>query len=213
MLINTDITIAYKCVACGTFEFISVNLFRLFHQRSIEFNCRCNNSSGKIIRTNQNEYEIKIPCIGCGSEHSYTIDKRTLLRGELQVYCCQTTQLKQCFVGPDVRVRQSVDSFERELDYMMDNLGYDSFFENSQVMLDTLNKLHDLAEKGNLLCRCGCSDAIINLRRKGIFLRCSRCNGSKFIPAASNNDLKVTLNKASIILNNDQSQLYKKIYE
>jgi hypothetical protein len=195
-----DVTIAYKCFACGTFDFTNINLFKLFLQDSILSKCRCGNARLKIIEICKNKYELTVPCIGCGSEHSHVISKEELINKEIVIFNCPITDIKQCFIGRDAVVREYIDNFEKELDDLIDDLGYDNYFENVQVMLDTLNKIHDIAEQGNLHCGCGCNDIMVSMLRRGIYLKCPRCSGSKFIPAATNYDLKKTLRKVSIVL-------------
>ena len=207
MLIDMDITIAYKCFSCGTFDFTNINLFKLFLQGSILSKCRCGDARLEIIQIGKNEYKLTVPCIGCGSEHSYTISREELISNDITTFACPMTDIKQCFIGRDYVVREHVDIFEKELDYMIDGLGYDNYFENTQVMIDTLNKIHDIAEQGHLHCECGCSDIMVSMLRKGIYLKCPNCSGNKFIPAASNYDLKNTLQRVTIVLYEKKTKL------
>lgn len=200
MLIDMDVTIAYKCLSCGTFDFTNINLFKLFKHGSVTAKCRCEGAKLDILEVCKNEYKLTVPCIGCGSEHSHIISREELISNNIMIYTCPITGIKQCFVGRDAMVREYIDSFEKELDIMIDGLGYTSYFVNTQVMIDTLNKIHDIAEQSHLHCECGCDDIIVSMLRKGIYLKCSQCSGSKFIPAATNNDLKKTLQRVSIVL-------------
>ena len=200
MLIDMDVTIAYKCFYCGTFDFTNINLFELYPRNSIISKCRCEGAKLEILELCKNKYKFIIPCIGCGLEHSLIIDREELTGKDIMIYKCPVTGIKQCFIGRDAVVREYIDNFEKELDVMIDGLGYENYFENTQVMLDTLNKIHDIAEQGHLHCECGSDDIKVSMLRKGIYLKCSQCSGNKFISAASNNDLKKTLQKVSIIL-------------
>ncbi len=200
MLIDTDITIAYKCFSCGSFNFKNVNLFKLLPNKKLVSGCRCKNAKLEVIRTGKNDYRLTVPCIGCGMEHSHSIGREMLINNNILIYACPVTSIKYCFIGKDTAVRDFVDNFEKELDGMIDGLGYDNYFDNTQVMLDTLNRIHDIAEKGQLFCECGCDDIVVSMRRKGISLKCSQCSRGEFIPAASNNDLKKILLQDRIIL-------------
>lgn len=200
MLIDMDITIAYKCFSCGTFDFTDINLFKLFRSRNLVSKCKCKAASFKINGIGRNKFELTVPCIGCGIEHTHVICKDSLISNDINVYSCPVTGIRQCFVGKDEVVREYIDRLEKEMDSMIDGLGYDNYFENTQVMLDTLNKIHDIAEKGHLSCGCGCDKIDVSMLRRGILLRCSLCSRSKFIPAASNTDLKKTLSREKIIL-------------
>jgi hypothetical protein len=63
-----------------------------------------------------------------------------------------------CFIGADEEVRKRIDSLEKKFDELIDLFGYDKYFLNTQVMLDALNKIHDIAESGNLYCECGSNE-------------------------------------------------------
>ena len=207
MLIDMELTIAYKCFSCGTFDFTKVNLFKLFLYENIKSCCKCGNAVLKIEKTNRNDFRLLVPCIGCGAEHQHLIRRESLLSNKVIIYTCPITGIKNCFIGKDDSVRKYIDNFEKELDGIIDGLGYDSYFENPQVMLDTLNKIHDIAETGNLRCECGCDQIIVSMLQRGIALKCIKCHRDRFIPASTNNDLKKILQRDKIILLDRKSKM------
>ncbi len=209
MLIDMDVTIAYKCFSCGTFDFTNINLFKLTLHNSIMSKCRCGAAKLAVLGICKNKFKLTVPCIGCGSEHSHILNREDIISKDITIFTCPETQIKQCFIGKDSVVREYLDKFERELDVMIDGLGYENYFVNNQVMLDTLNKIHDIAEQGQLYCECGCDDIYVTMQRKSIYLKCSQCSGNKFIPAASNNDLKKTLNQVSLLLEKKAKYSYQ----
>ena len=206
MLIDMDVTIAYKCFCCGMFDFTNINLFKFNRHKSIVPKCKCEGTKLDLVEVCKNNYKITVPCIACGAEHSLIIKREDLTSKDIMIYTCPVTRIKQCFIGRDSSVRDHVDKFEKELDVIIDGLGYENYFVNTQVMIETLNKIHDIAEQGELRCQCGCSDISVSLHRKGIYLKCPQCTGTKFIPAASNNDLKKTIQKVRIILAGKKSK-------
>ncbi len=206
MIISTDFTVAYKCIACGAFDFISINLFGLLKQKYIKECCRCGQAHAEF-KYFDDKISVSVPCIACGTTHEYIINIQEIRRKKIIKFVCKNTGVEHCFVGNDYVVRQCVDSLEREMDSMMDTLGYESFFANSQVMLETINRIHDLAERRRLICQCGCREVGIHLHYKGVFLKCSKCFCYKYIPAASNLDLKITLSKKTIILNDKKAKI------
>lgn len=206
MLIDMDVTIAYKCSSCGTFEFTNISLFKFCLQGNLRAKCRCKGTKLEIAKLGNKEYSITVPCISCGREHSHIIGREELISKKILILSCPITNTSQCFVGADELVRKKVDIFERELDEMLDKLGFDNYFENTRVMLDTLNIIHEIAEKGQLHCKCGCRDIIVSLLPGEVFLKCRKCSRSKLIPAASNSDLKKTLQKSDIYLAEKQAQ-------
>lgn len=111
------------------------------------------------------------------------------------------------FIGNDEDVRKKIDSLEREFDELINTLGYDNYFVNTQVMFDSLNIIHDIAEKGNLFCECGNNDIELLLLSDKIYLRCKRCPANKIIYASSNEHLKNNLQTKQILLMDDGQPL------
>ncbi len=204
MLIDTSITIAYKCTSCGSFEFFNVSMFTLTYRKSCVLPCRCRKSCVSIKQEGEGSYLISIPCIGCDNEHTYLIAKKPMLLGETVVLNCPETGMQICFIGRDEAVRRKVDSLEEEFDELMDTYGYENYFRNTQVMFDTLNHIHDIALKGNLSCECGDSEIELVLLSDCILLRCGRCGGSQTIPAAKNEDLREVLKKSQFFITRDE---------
>ena len=207
MIIDTGITIAYKCSSCGTFQFSNVSLFELTYKEQTCFTCRCNGSALVINKESNGRYRITIPCIGCGVSHVYFLDRKQIMNDEISVFHCPKTGMQQCFIGSDWDVRKRIDSLEKEFDELINMFGYDNYFNNTQVMFDSLNIVHDIAEKGNLFCECGNNDIELLLLSDKIYLRCKKCPGSKVIYASSNEHLKENLLKKQILLLDDNHPL------
>jgi len=201
MLMDASITIAYKCSSCGSFEFFNISLFELYSTEKKHLACHCGRSNlTAAAQGSPMEIGIRTPCMGCGNEHIFILERKEILHKDINVFYCPSTGMQQCFVGKDEAVRRKVDGVEKELDELIDMFGYDSYFKNTQVMFDSLNRLHDIAEKGNLLCECGGSDIELILLPDRIWLKCERCSAMKIIYAASNEDLKDILSKRHILL-------------
>lgn len=200
MIINTSTTVAYKCPSCGTFQFTCVSLFELFFNREHGFACRCNGSLLVAAKDTSSSYKFTIPCISCGTDHMYLVSRKELMTHDIMVFNCPETGMQQFFIGNDRDVREKIDNIEREFDELINMFGYDNYFKNTQVMFDSLNILHDIAEKGNLFCECGNKDIELLLLSDKIYLRCKKCPGSKIIYAASNEHLKENLLIKQILL-------------
>jgi hypothetical protein len=200
MLIDTSLTIAFKCSTCGSFEFFNLSIFKLLYNKEYIFTCRCNNSRTLLSVENFKEYKIKIGCIGCGNDHIYLISRKEILNKDINIFHCPETGIQQCFIGKDYVVRRKIDNIEKELDELIDMFGYDSYFKNTRVMFDSLNRVHDIAEQGNLYCECGNDDIELRLLSDKIHLKCNKCQGSISILASTNEDLKKIQTIQSILL-------------
>jgi hypothetical protein len=161
-----------------------------------------------VIDDNSRQFKIRTPCIGCGNEHTFIISRRDILSKFVNVLYCPETGMQLCFMGRDEDVRKKIDSLERELDELINLFGYDNYFTNTQVMFDAMNKIHDIAEAGNLLCECGNKDIELLMLPDKIHLKCSKCTGSKIIKASSNSDLKDLLLKQQITLSKSTPDMH-----
>lgn len=199
MLIDTNLTIAYRCPVCGRFRFNGVSYFSLAAGR-INILGSCCGREIKTLRVKRDIHEINVPCIGCGENHRVRINARKVLHKGMGIFICENTGIKYCFIGKNGYVNNMVDNYEKELDGIADCLGYDNYFKNSHVMLDTLIKLNEMAEQDNLFCECGSADIEISLFSDRIYLKCRNCPGEKVIYASSNKDLEDILLKKKMLL-------------
>lgn len=206
MLIDASVTIAYKCTFCGSFKFLNISLFTFLYKKICSLSCHCKKSWIVIKQEGENNYLFNIPCIGCGREHTYLLKRKNILSGRTETINCPDTGMQICFIGRDEVVRKKIDNLEKEFDKLMDTYGYESYFRNTQVMFDTLNRLHDIAMSGNLYCECGNSDIELALLSDSVLLTCCKCGGMKRIPAVKNKDLKEILTKSRIMITEDVFQ-------
>lgn len=206
MLIDTSITIAYKCSSCGSIGFYNTSLFKILMFGENHFGCRCKKSE-LAVTGNDTGYLVRVSCIGCGDEHIYSVDRKEIIKKGIAVLVCPETGLQLCFIGRDELVRNRVDDLENKLDRLIDMFGYESYFKNTQVMFDLLNKIHDIAEQGNLCCECGNNDIELLLFPESIILKCKRCMLEDRIMAAINKDLMEIMQKGSILLTQEDSSL------
>lgn len=198
MLVNTDLTVAYRCPVCGSFRFGDISVFRLGTD-TVKI-CSCCRCAVRIVRKGRGMYRVSVPCIGCGSNHVYNIEMPSIVKKDVLTFFCDITGIQHFFIGKDEHVRRRVDRYETELEGIADCLGYDSYFKNSHVMLDMLIRLHEMAEQGSLCCECGSGDIEISLLSDRIFLKCRNCPGKKVIFASSNKDLKdIRLRKGMLL--------------
>lgn len=207
MIIDTGMTIAYKCSSCGTYEYFSASLFGLMQKKECCLTCRCKRSGITVSEKASLKFNIRMQCIACGNEHSFEVDAKECINRGIVVFYCHQTGIQLCFIGKDIQVRQKIDSLEKELDEMIDTFGYDSYFKNTRVMFDSLNRIHDIAEQGNLICECGSNDVELVLLSDRIQLKCSRCPGTSIVHAASNEDLKDVLRIQQIFLSKLQNTI------
>lgn len=211
MVLNWFNTIAYKCPACGAIEFHNISLFDFSGKKEYTLPCMCGASLVKLITKDNRLCNILIPCIACNTVHTYTINFKDLWTKRIMCFKCTKTKIELCFIGCDDAVRKAVDLYEIEMDKLMEDIGYDNGFANSVVMLHTVDRIHDIAEKNNLLCQCGNYDINLRILYDSVELTCNKCFACETIKACTNQDLKLTLKRDSIIISDDICKKYLKL--
>ncbi|MDK2798797.1 MAG: hypothetical protein PWP27_334 [Clostridiales bacterium] len=204
MVVNWLNTIAYKCPVCGSIEFNNISIFDFSGEKEYTVHCSCGKAFVKIITQSRQKCTISIPCIACNHMHAYTVNFKALWTKRIINFKCTKTNIELCFIGDDDIVRQKVDQYEMQMDKLMNDIGYDDYFKNSTVMLDTIDKIHDIAEKGNLFCECGNHDIDLQIFGDRVELICTKCRSYEMIKACTNQDLKHTFKRNSIILCHDR---------
>ncbi len=155
MIINRSSTIAYKCPVCGSIEFDDISIFDFSGKKEYTLMCGCEDSSVSLTMKRNKQCAITVPCIACNEIHMFTIPTNALWNNNIMNFSCPNTGVELCFIGKDDIVRTSVDDYEIQMDSLLNDIGYDDDFLNNTVMLNTIDRIHDIAGKGNLLCQCG----------------------------------------------------------
>lgn len=200
MLIKQIRTITYLCPVCGLTHFEVISLFNFSGKNELTIGCKCGKSHLRISTEEYKKYSVFVPCIGCGNEHKYVLDFYHMWVKPINILNCKQNALEFCFIGNDNEVRKQLDSSEMQKDAVAATIGFEKSFKNSWVMLEAVNKIHDIAEQDNIICECGCKDISIYMLDDKIILQCTRCSGLEVINAKDNFDLKKILQKQQIIL-------------
>lgn len=200
MVVNTGFTVAFKCSQCGSYRFFEISYFKLAQKGHKKVKCRCGGAYAVASVTKSGRIALSVPCIGCGEMHEYTASRKEMRNAQVLVCRCKNTGIQHCFVGSDNNVRKRIDILEDELERLMDELGYERYFINSQVMLESINRIHEMAEQGRIYCQCGSNDIEVVLLEDKIYLKCRSCPGKTTICASSNEDLERILMNSAVLL-------------
>lgn len=200
MVIKQTRTISYICPICGLTHCEVISLFNFSGKNEVVITCKCGKSSIHIKTKDYKNYSLFLPCIGCGENHEYMLSFYHLWVLPINIIRCRHNEFETCIIGNDDEVRKELDYIEKEKDLVADIIGFEKDFNNSSVMLEAVNKIHDIAEKDNIICECGCKNISVYMLNDKIILQCTKCSGVEVVNAKDNFDLKNILNKEQILL-------------
>ncbi|WP_378955306.1 hypothetical protein [Pelosinus sp. sgz500959] len=192
MFINTVSTLALYCSRCGKIHMHTISRFNLRNTGSRKLLCSCGQIQATITSSGDRQCLLDIPCVLCQTNHVICLDSKRLWRAEMDKIYCVQENFELGFVGARQVIAETINKYKVEFEKLASDMEldeYDDEIENPQVMLETLNKIHDMAEKGVLHCRCGSSAIGAEVLPGGIELECAQCGGQLLIPAQTEEDL------------------------
>lgn len=191
MVIGTVATLALYCPRCGKIQKHDISRFAMKDSIRRDLMCSCGQIQGTLTAC-RHQYLLNIPCLVCQANHVICLDSKTFWRTPIDKIYCAQENLELGFIGQRQNIEDTIDNHKREFDSLvheMDNEDYGEHIENPPIMLEILNRVYDIAEKGDIFCRCGSTAVEIQLLPDGIELDCVNCGGRKIIPAQSEQDL------------------------
>ncbi|TDO95059.1 hypothetical protein DFR79_10158 [Halanaerobium saccharolyticum] len=190
MLINLSTTIALSCPACGCLEKEKINIFELPAGELKQLSCSCGAEKAALKRKNNSQIQIHYFCLHCNKAHKITVSAQKFWRSNgLHPLSCRETGLNPGFFGPPTLVNEEIKKEKQDLELMAAELGFDDF-KSPDVMLQSLDLIHDIAADGALSCECGSDEINIDLFSDKIQLICNNCGSHLNIDAVNQNDLK-----------------------
>lgn len=211
MVISAVATFALYCPRCGKLQLHDVSRFNLKMAESHVLRCSCGQVQATITSARHHQYILSIPCVSCNTNHVVCLDSRRFLGSEehqktLSKIYCPVENLELGFAGNRNSIeffmnehRQEVERLAREM-YKNEYSEYDESIENPQIMLEVLNRVHDIAETGQVHCRCGSSAIEAMIMPECIELYCRSCGAQMAIPAVCEQDLEKVQRQATIEL-------------
>lgn len=189
MVINTTSTLALYCSRCGKIQMHDVSRFDLKNALGRELLCNCGHHQATITGKGHGQYLLDIPCVICETNHIVCADVRDLHSDSVTKIYCTSANLELGFSGDRAAIEAAIAEQQKEFDSIAREVANDDYIENSQVMFEILNHIHDIAERGGVYCLCGGSVIEADVQPDHIELVCAKCGGSRPIAAKTEADL------------------------
>lgn len=200
MIIDSSIFIAVRCGACSKLETHEISIFQLQKGQYYKVDCLCGSYEYYIKTHDFKNIFFKIPCSCCDGQHVFSYRLREIMGSSVYFGACDVTREVVLCVGNKTHIEDKVEKMNQEIDNIMAELGYESYFHNADIMIEGLNRVHKIAEQDNLYCDCGSSDIDMNLFPDRIELCCLKCSSLSVIYTETKEDLLNIRNTHAIIM-------------
>ena len=188
MLIDTACSLAFYCQRCGRIELHDVPLFS--GQKHFTLECgSCGHTMGEISLKPRQGLILTTTCGVCGGKNQQQFTWRQLRHLRFEKLYCEHDHFELGYIGQWQDIAEFLDFNAAEYDSLHPNDG-DEYLERQQTLLEALNRVHDLADSGELVCPCGSKDIVAGIRGEEIVLECESCGSYCVLPARTAKDLQ-----------------------
>lgn len=186
MLIHANWSVALYCQRCGKIEIHDVSYF--MKQESVKtLRCSCNHPQATLIRTASNQIKLQIPCGGCNSLHEANYKAKNLLKLKLEKIYCSKDFFELGYIGKREEIEEILAFTKREFERIIHS---EEQIEKQQIFFEVINKLHDIAEQGGIVCPCESKAIEANLLGDSVILECLHCGSYCTVSAKNEDDLE-----------------------
>ncbi len=154
MVINTVSTLALYCPRCGKIHMHNISRFDLSSYVCRKLLCSCGQIQATITSISERQCLLDIPCVLCQTNHVICLDSKRLWYADMDKIYCVQENFELGFVGARQVITETINKYKVEFEKLaldMDLEEYEDYIDNPQVMLETLNKIHDMAERESIL--------------------------------------------------------------
>lgn len=198
MVANDYWAIAIYCQRCGKIHIHELSYFEPVNQKNI-LRCSCNCHQATIVRTAEHGFEIEIPCVVCDFGHKENFLPKALVKMKAEKIYCAKDHFELGYVGKKSKIEEIL-AFNQQRFALLNNESNEEQIESQQILLDVLNRLHDMAEHDEITCQCGAKGMTADIIGNSVILECCRCSGYYIVPAKTFIDFEKINQKSHIDL-------------
>ncbi|WP_223226133.1 hypothetical protein [Sporomusa sp. GT1] len=190
LVISAVSTLALYCSRCGKIELHNVSRFAI-NNAEYQLVCSCGQIQGSIASAGRRQYLLDIPCVVCETNHLIFLDSKLFRQPKASKIYCAQANLELGFAGSPEAIAATIARHKQEVASLACELDGQSEqgIENSQILLEILNRIHDIAEQGGVYCSCGNTDVDVDVLVDAVEISCGQCEGRLRISAKDEQDL------------------------
>ena len=187
--------LAYRCPHCGCVVTGLVGSFAL-NADMFRLKCECDHSEALIVKNAEGKIRITVPCLVCPKPHTYLINASLFFEKELFVLNCSLCGLDLCFIGGDAEVSEAIRQSNEALIEMLGGdaealeqlkkINEERDLTDPQVLEIVMFVIHDLAEAGEIECRCTeAGHYEVAIHDDCVVIHCTECHAEARISTTS----------------------------
>ena len=166
MLIDTACSVAFYCQRCGRIHLQDIPLFS--GHVGVPLVCgSCGHTMGEAALRPHRGLALDIRCGICGSSNRQQFSWNQLRHLSFEKLYCAEDHFELGYIGRWQNIAEFLDFNAAEYDALHPSEGED-FPERQQTMLEALNRVHDMADSGELACSCGSTQITASVIGEGI---------------------------------------------
>lgn len=186
--IDADWAVALYCQRCGKLHIHDFSYFMPMN-KSIVLSCSCGHHKAILQRTMLNQVLLKIPCVVCDSVHQAVFSIKSLIRMKTEKIYCAKDHFELGYIGKRSRIEEMI-SFNKQVFASLEHDEAIEPIEKQQILLEVLNSLHDIAERGNISCACGGTAISADIVGNYVVLECCTCGNYHILSASTEEDIE-----------------------
>ena len=194
MIISTYRQVALRCPLCGRLDVHDFSLFSFSGKTSISFNCACGYNKLTISTRDHKNYCLQLACMICDEIHILNWNYSQLWQKDVAPLSCPVNHQELGYVGMKESLEDLILENCRNMESILNDIGFDDFFASPTIMIQVLSHLHRMAEDGHLYCMCGNSDIQVDVFPEKLELHCPHCNSLSIVYAENQEDLELVRN-------------------
>lgn len=181
MVIQTACALAIYCQRCGHIHVQDVPLFT--GPKPMPLHCSsCGHEVARVWMRPHDGLRIQLDCGVCGGRNEREFNLRHLCSIKLEKLYCTHDHFELGYIGRHQEI-------ERFLSCAL-SPGEQGTLERQQLLLEALNRVHELAFTGEILCDCGSHHIMATLVDDDVLLTCENCGSFARVPAGTAADLQ-----------------------
>ena len=188
MVIRDVCSLALYCQHCGSIHAHGIPYFS--PERRTPLRCEsCGSEKARLLRLDRHHIAVEVSCVVCGTENRFVYLLRGLRHVGLEKIYCATDRFELGYIGRLRRIEELMRFNRAEFEALYPHDGK-NFIEKQRILLEALNRVHDMARAGDIVCPCGSGELTADIQGSYIVLECERCGSYCVLRAENAGDLE-----------------------